>query len=230
MNSVDITTLINYRSNPGGLRVSKQEAVDGGISDPRNETLLKMLSMINYGERAGSGMNGIFMVWEKVYGCKPTFDEQIGVDRMVLTLDTQGKEPNMDALISLYGMDYHGMTDNKQATTDDKQATADGKPAINAGTDDNPTVNEGKQGIKDELSLATRDEMDHKPTINAESDDKRARIINFLSSNGVSRTSEIAEMLNLGLTQTKYYLKKMTEDKLITPHGANKNRTYSLKK
>lgn len=72
-------------------------------------------------------MNGIFMVWEKVYGCKPTFDEQIGIDRIILTLDTQGKEPNMDALISLYGIDHYEAADDKTSNTDDKQAKTDDK-------------------------------------------------------------------------------------------------------
>ena len=42
-------------------------AIGGGVSDPRNGTVLKIFSLINYGERAGSGLNSIFHVWEHVY-------------------------------------------------------------------------------------------------------------------------------------------------------------------
>ncbi|HOO28027.1 MAG TPA: ATP-binding protein, partial [Lachnospiraceae bacterium] len=36
----------------------------GGVSDPRNKTLMKMFNLINIGERAGSGVPNIFNVWE----------------------------------------------------------------------------------------------------------------------------------------------------------------------
>lgn len=43
--------------NPGRLRISKEEAEHGGISDPRNPTLMKMFMMAKIGERAGSGFD-----------------------------------------------------------------------------------------------------------------------------------------------------------------------------
>ena len=51
--------------NPGTFRISLKEAIDGGMSDPRNATLLKMFSMIDIGERAGSGIPGVFSVMEQ---------------------------------------------------------------------------------------------------------------------------------------------------------------------
>lgn len=36
--------------NPGTFRISIKEAFDGGTSDPRNASLLKMFSMIDIGE------------------------------------------------------------------------------------------------------------------------------------------------------------------------------------
>lgn len=42
-------------SNPGTLRISIGEVEAGGVSDPRNGTLLSMFSLLNIGERAGSG-------------------------------------------------------------------------------------------------------------------------------------------------------------------------------
>lgn len=42
-------------TNPGAFRINVQEALVGGVSDPRNESLIKMFNFINVGERAGSG-------------------------------------------------------------------------------------------------------------------------------------------------------------------------------
>ena len=50
--------------NPGSIRTGKKQMLRGGISDPRNKTLMKMFNMIGIGERAGSGIPDIYQVWE----------------------------------------------------------------------------------------------------------------------------------------------------------------------
>lgn len=46
-------------ANPGDLRVPADVALRGGISDARNPTLMKMFSLIDACERAGSGLDAI---------------------------------------------------------------------------------------------------------------------------------------------------------------------------
>lgn len=46
-------------SNPGSMRMSIEEAFAGGNTDPRNETILKIFSLIKIGERAGTGIQTI---------------------------------------------------------------------------------------------------------------------------------------------------------------------------
>ncbi len=58
----------------------------GGISDPRNKTLMKMFNLINIGERAGSGVPDIYSVWNEQGWEEPTVVEQYGPDRTILTL------------------------------------------------------------------------------------------------------------------------------------------------
>jgi predicted HTH transcriptional regulator len=74
-------------ANPGGLRISVDDAVFGGISDPRNVTLLKLFGMINFAERAGTGVSGIYAAWEKEGWKAPALEEQFNPDRTVLSLD-----------------------------------------------------------------------------------------------------------------------------------------------
>ena len=54
--------------NPGSIRTGKRQMLRGGISDPRNKTLMKMFNMIGIGERAGSGIPDIYQVWEENEG------------------------------------------------------------------------------------------------------------------------------------------------------------------
>ena len=46
--------------NPGSIRTGKKQMLRGGISDPRNKTIMKMFNMIGIGERAGSGIPDIY--------------------------------------------------------------------------------------------------------------------------------------------------------------------------
>lgn len=95
-----------YRlSNPGTVRISISDAIEGGISDPRNGIMLKIFSLIEFGERAGSGLSGVCKRWEKVYHTPVLFEEthKNGVDRTVLTLSTGGNEQDIEAMLELYG-------------------------------------------------------------------------------------------------------------------------------
>ena len=46
--------------NPGRFRIPIAEAEEGGVSDPRNRALSKMMNLIGRAERAGSGVRSIF--------------------------------------------------------------------------------------------------------------------------------------------------------------------------
>lgn len=69
-------------ANPGDMRISLKTALEGGISDPRNATLMKMFSLIGVGERAGSGVPSIISVWRGVTGMVPTYKQSFAPERM----------------------------------------------------------------------------------------------------------------------------------------------------
>ena len=73
-------------SNPGGFRIDIETAKSGGVSDPRNGTMLKMFNLIDIGERAGSGIPDIFRVWREQGGVNPAITEQFEPERTILTL------------------------------------------------------------------------------------------------------------------------------------------------
>ena len=60
----------------------------GGESDPRNKALMKMFNLINIGERAGSGVPGIFSAWKAEGWVEPIIEEQFDPARTILTLKT----------------------------------------------------------------------------------------------------------------------------------------------
>lgn len=73
-------------ANPSAFRINAQEALVGGASDPRNESLIKMFNLINVGERADSGLPSIRTVWQKQGWQEPEIVESFNPDRTTLVL------------------------------------------------------------------------------------------------------------------------------------------------
>lgn len=215
-------------ANPGGLRLSSSEAIGGGVSDPRNGVMLKMLSMIKYGERAGSGLNGIFHVWSQVYKCLPKLEEMSGVDRTILTLDTNGLQPDIEAMIKLYG---DGLMSKSDGLCDD----------INGFMTDSGGSHSKSDGlhlydfsVKDDDFTMTREGPFHyeKRTDNKSSDEfkelplKERSLMNLLVKLGASQVSVLASEMGLGLSQTKIYLQKLIAKGYVCAQGSTRDRTY----
>jgi ATP-dependent DNA helicase RecG len=79
-----------YRfSNPGLLRIPLEDAVAGGLSDPRNLTIFTMFTLLNIGERAGTGLSNIYSVWKQQDWIKPMLVESFDPERTTLTLMMQ---------------------------------------------------------------------------------------------------------------------------------------------
>ncbi|MCL2197424.1 MAG: putative DNA binding domain-containing protein [Defluviitaleaceae bacterium] len=73
-------------ANPGNLRISISDAINGGLSDPRNSTLVKLFNLIGVGERAGSGIPNIYSVWASHNWQPPKIEEQFNPERTTLSL------------------------------------------------------------------------------------------------------------------------------------------------
>ena len=80
-------TLI-YR-NPGGLRLSKTEAIAGGNSDARNVKIFNIFSLINVGERSGMGLSDLFARWQEAGYAQPTITESYDPDQVTVTVQVE---------------------------------------------------------------------------------------------------------------------------------------------
>lgn len=79
-------------SNPGYIRTGKKQMRMGGVSDPRNKSLMKMFNLINIGERAGSGVPNIYKIWGEQGYCEPLIEELYNPDRTNLVLPLTKKQ------------------------------------------------------------------------------------------------------------------------------------------
>ena len=110
-------------SNPGSFRIDIGTAKSGGVSDPRNSTLIKMFNLINVGERAGSGIPNIFKIWEKQGWNLPEINESFEPDRITLSLPI-----NKSNYKTIKTGDKPTKTDDKPTKTGDKPTKTGDKP------------------------------------------------------------------------------------------------------
>lgn len=193
-------------ANPGRLRISKSEAIGGCTSDPRNSTILKFFFLIRFGERAGSGLNGIMYVWNHVYHTEASIDEKDGeVDRTILTLPYNGHEQDVDAMLQLYD-DYEQFSnDVVDKSLNRIQHTED--------VNDRTAL---KQLINDKLSITT------------DVVDKLVDIVCYIRRYNHAKAGSISNYIGKSVSRTREYLQALIAIKMVLPEGGNKNRTYSV--
>jgi predicted HTH transcriptional regulator len=205
-------------SNPGDLRISRQEAIDGGVSDPRNGVILKMFSLIRFGERAGSGLSSIFYVWQKVFHTHATLvQKESSAIRTVLTLPYDGHEQDVEAMLELYPDDI----------TVDK--TVD-KPSINLKTVDKPSIKRetvDKPSIK--TMIAERYSASHQISSLADQTiENMVIILKYLQKAPSATADDIIGLLGKSRSRVKEYMRTLLSLNLIQAHGANRTRSYTL--
>ena len=78
--------------NPGTFRIPIDEAESGGLSDPRNRALFKMLGLIGRAERAGSGVRSVMLSCEALGLGRPDIRESQRPDTVTVTVNLKATE------------------------------------------------------------------------------------------------------------------------------------------
>ncbi len=127
-------------TNPGNFRIEIAAAKAGGLSDPRNGTMLKLFNMIDIGGHTGSGIPNIFRVWRDSGWAEPTITQQLDPDRITLSLmfekrpdkkpliKSDDKKPLIKTAVRKEQIIAY-LTDHPKATTAELCALLDVKPA-----------------------------------------------------------------------------------------------------
>ena len=73
-------------SNPGSLLVSREQLLQGGVSECRNKCLQLMFQLMGGGDKAGSGMDKIHAGWRAQHWRAPRLEETVQPDRVKLVM------------------------------------------------------------------------------------------------------------------------------------------------
>jgi len=69
--------------------------MEGGVSDPRNPTIFKLFSLIEIGERAGSGIFNICTEWNRIEWKTPSLHEKFSPERTTFVLPVELENENL---------------------------------------------------------------------------------------------------------------------------------------
>ena len=106
--------------NPGDIRTGIEQMRLGGVSDPRNGLVMKMFSLIDVGERAGTGVPDVFATWANAGLPEPQIEENFGeADRTILTLmlEADAKPDNNEQISD----DYEQINSSNEQITDNNE-------------------------------------------------------------------------------------------------------------
>lgn len=197
-------------ANPGSMRVSLTEALQDSASDPRNGVMMKMLAMVEYGERAGSGLQGIFKTWQSVYHCEPKLEVTTsgGVDRTTLTLGFEGHLPDIEAMKLLYGN-----PDNLIEVSDTQESKGESKGEINSNVQNS---SESKGESKGEINSNVQNSSESK------GENNRSKVIALLAGNGKLTLPELAERLNLSIGGVEKIVRQLKKEGILSRKGSTK--------
>jgi ATP-dependent DNA helicase RecG len=225
-------------TNAGTFRIDLDEAINGGISDPRNSGLIKMFSLINIGERAGSGLPMIFKAWTGTDFAMPDITEKENPDRVCLILPveslgevglTSAQCPNKNANEgSDVLINELTVPDTEQAVPDTEQAVPDTEQAV---PDTKETVPDTEQAVPDTKETVPDTEQavpDTEQTVPEESKKQKALILSYIKHNEIITAKIAATILNVKPRRARTILRDMQIEGIIKRVGAARSIKYVL--
>ena len=211
-------------TNAGTFRIDLDEAINGGISDPRNSGLIKMFSLINIGERAGSGLPMIFKAWTGTDFAMPDITEKENPDRVCLILPveslgevglTSAQRPNKN---TNEGSD---VLINELTVPDTKETVPDTEQAV---PDTEQTVPDTEQAVPDTEQAVP----DTEQTVPEESKEQKALILSYIKHNEIITAKIAATILNVKPRRARTILRDMQIEGIIKRVGAARSIKYVL--
>ena len=239
-------------TNAGTFRIDLDEAINGGISDPRNSGLIKMFSLINIGERAGSGLPMIFKAWTGTDFAMPDITEKENPDRVCLILPveslgevglTSAQCPNKnanegsDVLINELTVPdtEQAVPDTEQTVPDTEQTVPDTEQAVpdteQTVPDTEQTVPDTEQTVPDTEQAVPDTEQavpDTERTVPEESKEQKALILSYIKDNENITAKIAATILNVKPRRARTILRDMQIDGIIKRVGAARSIKYVL--
>lgn len=189
-------------SNPGTLRITKEEFLAGGNSDPRNPIILKMFNRINIGERAGSGIDKIMTAWKEQNWKMPEFQVSFRPERVTVRLEVGQIVYVPEAL------------DLRESTAANKE-----NDSQNGNVNDTVTSNDIANGnVSDSVNGNVKQQL----SVNEK------KILEEIQKNSKVTQNVLCELTGVGKRTVSRAIKKFKDNGMIKRIGSDKNGYWEI--
>ena len=233
-------------SNPGGLRVRASDAFGGGISDPRNPYLMKMLALIGACTGAGRGLSMVRRASERAGVPEPVLSQQSAPDRTTLVVFAPASPPKRSAQAA--GPEPPPLADKPPEPVAAVQASPPAPAEGESGLGEvqviqaafvplqpqptQPQQQQPQQHLQAQPAPArTLGESEAAVTramSQASDPDARAALALFRDKKRIRR-SDVEELLGVGSTKAKAVVAALVSDGIISAEGGGRSTLYRLK-
>ena len=180
--------------------------------DPRNSTIFSMFSLVDLGERAGTGIPSIYYAWENAFDLKPTLIDMHNPDR------TEMFVPKMrEGFVSENHIKKPLVAVNEVSPSvkDENVAVNPKNVAVNP---ENVAVNPENMAVNPENVAVKK----------VSKENRKSQILKLLTREKQLSSSEISNAIGIKITLTKKYLSELVAENRIQTTGTFRNRTYHL--
>lgn len=219
-------------ANPGGLRVGRSRAFDGGVADPRNPELAKIFALIGACANAGEGLELIAAASRSAGVPEPVLTESADPARTRLTLflpdapaadaskmeDGRTPAPPEVEDVSPALVSAPSATPSTVPLFVEEGASEEMQPPA-PGPVHHAAVPRGQLG-EDEAALSRALARVHDA-------DARAALELFRTKRRIKR-AEVEELLGIGSTKAKAIVGDLVESGLIAAEGGGRSTLYRL--
>lgn len=209
-------------TNPGTLRLPLDVIEGGGVSDPRNLTMLTMFNLIGMGDKAGSGFDVLRRSAEWAGVGAPTLTESLDPDRVTLAL------PLATGGLSLAMNGKRETGERRPAETGEEPVAIGDEPATNpynrrqtASIGDKPAATGFNRRRIDEEPAAIHEKR-------RQSAITKQHVVQCLPSGRSLPIASLADELGLGLSRTREILSQMVAEGIIVRTGTSRSTRYRL--
>ena len=209
---------------------------------------MKMLAMVQYGERAGSGLQGIFKTWETVYHSSPRLETTTsdGMDRTTLTLAFGERQPDTEAMTTLYDDIYpfdetpltvqESIPEMGHSTQETRESIQEKDKSIQEITG---SIQEITESLQENLINQTRSTQETSDSIQETGDSIQEsvqeiksnidKVIYILSRNNSITLSEVAKLIGLSRIGVQKITNKLKKEGKLTREGSTKSGKWIVK-
>lgn len=214
-------------SNPGAFRINISEALNGGLSDARNATIMKMFTLLSIGEHAGSGLYRIYSTWEDNGEEKPILQERFNPDRTVLILKFNENRlvTSGEKLKNLYVKPQNVVVNDKKLHANEEELYA--KPE-NVGLNDKSLhVKSKNMGVNDTILHAKLQNVGIKEE-NLHVKSLSQIILNIIKKNPETTYQTLIQELNVSRETIRKTIKELKNNGVIKRIGSDKNGHWEI--